>query len=216
MIQKMEINATAILKKAWQEMSGQIALYAALTGVYGVVVWACSMVPFVNFLVTAPLGFGLTICLQKMRKKQDFGFEDFFWGFRDFNRYLHGLILGALITGGIIFGMILLIIPGIWFLVAGAFSATLFVLFKADGIEAIKKSMDLVKGRWWNIAGFLAVLGLINILGLLCFFVGILITAPLSALSVIIAVESLLEEEKALSPTPMVTLSTEPVHPEGS
>ncbi len=196
--QRMELNSTEILKRAWREMSGNIPLFAALTAVFGVVIWVSSMIPFLSILISAPLGFGLTVCIQKLRRNENFGFEDFFWGFLDFNRYLHGLIYGALTTAGIFLGILFFVFPGVWFMVAVTFASVIFVVKRQDGVEAIRKSIELVKGRWWNIAGFLGWIFVINFLGALCFVIGLLVTAPLSALAMILATEALLEEDRRL------------------
>lgn len=214
--EKMELNSTEILKRAWREMSGNIPLFAALTAVFGVVIWVSSMIPFLSLLISAPLGFGLTVCIQKLRKNENFGFEDFFWGFLDFNRYLHGLIYGALTTAGIFLGFLLLIVPGVWFVVAVTFASVIFVVQKQDGVEAIKKSLDLVRGRWWNIAGFLGWIFVINFLGAICFVIGLLVTAPLSALAMILATEALLEEDRRLQSQTVVQVSHQTQDSQGS
>jgi uncharacterized membrane protein len=181
-----------IFNEAWNSLKADLALVVGLTAVYGFGIWVLSHIPFVNFLFIAPIAVGYMRCLMQIRKKEVIGFNDFLWAFTDFNRFLHVVILNILVWLGAGFGMLLLIIPGIWFIVATAFSTQIFTLHKPDAVEAIKTSLDVVKGRWWNIAGFVFVLGLINLAGMICLFIGILISWPLTTMATLLATEKLM------------------------
>lgn len=79
-----------------------------------------------------------------------------------------------------IIGLILLIIPGIYFTVKYQFYTYVIVDKKLGYWAALKESGSLVKGRWMKIFIFdLALIGL-NILGLLALGVGLLLTIPTS------------------------------------
>lgn len=97
---------------------------------------------------------------------------------------LHWYILGGILYGLIVFaGFILLIIPGIiWML---AFSQWSFVIVdkRANPLAALKQSLKLtheVKGKLFVF--MLVVIG-INILGVIALLIGVLLTAPLSAIA---------------------------------
>lgn len=97
---------------------------------------------------------------------------------------LHWYILGGILYGLIVFaGFVLLIIPGIiWML---AFSQWSFVIVdkRANPLAALKQSLKLtheVKGKLFVF--MLVVIG-INILGVLALLIGVLLTAPLSAIA---------------------------------
>jgi len=62
----------------------------------------------------------------------------------------------------IFFGLILLVIPGIW--IAIKLSAAIpVVLFEDVGVtESLRRSFDLTKGFWWPIFGVVLILGLTN------------------------------------------------------
>ncbi len=47
-------------------------------------------------------------------------------------------------------GMILFILPGIWFVIAASFAFPVYLEEGTTGTNAISRSMDLVKGRWWK------------------------------------------------------------------
>lgn len=81
-------------------------------------------------------------------------------------------------------GLALFIIPGLWvWSIFGFFP--FFILDKGMGpVEALKKSADATQGiRLHALLLFLACAGL-NILGLICFGVGLLITAPVTLIAI--------------------------------
>jgi len=52
-------------------------------------------------------------------------------------------------------GLILLVVPGVWLLVAGYFGAQIAVLERARPFQAVMGSVRFVRGRWWRTAGAL-------------------------------------------------------------
>jgi len=186
-----DLMYSEILSEAWASIKGDLALAMGLTAVYAFGIWVAHFIPFANFIVIGPLVLGYFRCLLQIQAKQTIGYADFFWGFMDFNRLLHIVIMNAVLAAGIGIGMFLLIVPGIWFMVSSLFSSALFVTANQDGLEVIKQSMDLVKGRWWHIAGFAGLLFVLNFAGCLAFGIGALITGPVTALALINACRQL-------------------------
>jgi len=92
-----------------------------------------------------------------------------------FWRYAATMILYGLIILG---GFVLLIVPGvIWGIKFGL--CFYFVIDKGLGpIEALKASSRTTMGVKWQLFGFAAIGGLINLLGLLCLIVGIFAAYP--------------------------------------
>lgn len=98
------------------------------------------------------------------------------------------LLLSWIIAGflfGIMFviGLLLLIVPGLMVWAIFGFYP-FFILDKGSGpIEALQQSAEVTKGmRWHILLLFLACAGL-DLLGLLCFGVGLLITAPVTLIA---------------------------------
>ena len=97
-----------------------------------------------------------------------------------FWRYFLASVLYSLIVA---VGFILLIVPGVVFSVRYVFYGYAVVERNARPLEAMAQSAAATKGAWWNVSLFgLAVL-LLNILGALLLGVGLLVTAPVSALA---------------------------------
>jgi len=198
----MKIVYSEVFDSAWKSIKDDLALSAGLTLVFMVGAGVCSKIPVVGTFVTLPFYAGYLRCLMQIRKKETIGYEDFFWGFSQFNRFLHLVLLNVLIGIGAVIGTILLIVPGIWWLIASSFSTQVITLKDIDCIEAMKTSMAMVKGRWWNIFGLMICTGLLVGAGFLCFLVGALIAMPVASLAMIIAAEQLLKDPQVLNPSP--------------
>lgn len=187
----MKLAYSEVLDSAWKSLKDDLALVAGLTFVWLVGAGLVNAIPMLGNVLSFPLLAGYVRCLLKIRAKENFGYEDFFWGFLNFNRLLHLVLANLLIGLGMVVGLILLLVPGIWWIIASFFTLQNMVLKDVDSVGAIQTSMQQVKGRWWNIFGFALVIGLLNIAGALCFFVGLLVSIPVSALAVVIATEQI-------------------------
>jgi hypothetical protein len=64
-----------------------------------------------------------------------------------------GAVLWYTVMGAV--GLVLLVVPGVWTLVAGYFAAQIAVLERASPFDAVTRSFALVRGRWWETAGTL-------------------------------------------------------------
>jgi uncharacterized membrane protein len=101
--------------------------------------------------------------------------DDRFWSY-----------VGASIVFGICFtvGLLLFIIPGviialIWFFYGYN------IVDKGDSMmEAFARSSELTRGHKWELFVFMVVLVLLNIVGVLLLFVGVLVTAAISLIAV--------------------------------
>lgn len=81
------------------------------------------------------------------------------WGMRKIGPVIWISILVGLIVAG---GFILLIIPGIIFMVFLAVAIPALVVENQRGTGAIGRSWNLVKGSWWFVLGFVVVTGIIT------------------------------------------------------
>lgn len=92
----------------------------------------------------------------------------------------------SILVGLIVFGgLLLLIVPGIIWLLKYQFAPTLIIDKKLDVTEAIRTSGEITKGHKGWLFGFGIVLGLINIAGALLLIVGLLVTIPITVMAYI-------------------------------
>ncbi len=181
-----------IFDQAWKDMKSYIPLVAGLTLVYFLGASVASMIPYAGAALGAGLTGGYIVCLLRIRDGKDIGFSDFFWSFMNLSRFIHQVILSTIIFIGSLFGMLLFVIPGVWFIVASHLSAYIFVTQPEganDAIGAVRSSINLTKDHWWQMFGLLGLIGVLNLFGILCFFFGVLVSVPLSVLVMIRAME---------------------------
>lgn len=101
-------------------------------------------------------------------------------------------LMGLLITLPVVIILIFIsLLVWIYFGVSFLFSQQLIVFNGLDFWTSIKTSMKLVSKKWFSFFGFLIVLGLINILGMLCLFFGLLVTIPATACAIYAAYEDI-------------------------
>ena len=92
---------------------------------------------------------------------------------------------------------------------------TYFVIDKGLGpIEALKASARTTQGAKWQLLGFGAICGLIYLMGLLCFIVGIFAALPTVMVAIALVYRQLIMQTPELAEFGIVCVS-EPEEPDG-
>jgi uncharacterized membrane protein len=117
----------------------------------------------------------INITLKFVDKKKP-SLKDLYYTQKLFNYILASILRGLIILGG----FILLIVPGIILAVKLQFAEYLVVDRKLNYDAALRGSWKMTKGVKWNLFLLGILLFLINLLGLLCLAVGLLVTVPLA------------------------------------
>lgn len=129
----------------------------------------------ISVLLGVLVDMGFNTLALKAARGEPYQFGDFFSRFHLFPSYFCAHILNGL---AVFVGLALFIIPGIWIAIKFSFYR-FYVLDKGlTGVEALKESSKLAEGSKWRIFGFMLAAVLINILGVLAFGIGFLITVP--------------------------------------
>jgi len=131
--------------------------------------------PISGLLLGGPVITGYYIVSQLINHDRHVELPDFF---KSFDKFTPLLILNLLITLVVFIGFMLLIIPGIYFAVSYLFSHFFVWYYDVDPSEAIRLSRKTVSGNFGQILLLCLVLGGINLIGILAFGVGILLTLP--------------------------------------
>jgi hypothetical protein len=130
----------------------------------------------VEFLVVAPLI--TAICIHALRAVASGGRpgagQSFVAGFEAFTPLFFAVLLAA---AGIVLGLLLLIVPGIYLFVRWFFVPQAVVLERARGPEALSRSSAVVQGYWWRTFGLVVMVNLAAALPALVF------AAPFTALA---------------------------------
>lgn len=171
-----------LLDKSWKALNKNLGKGIQITLVFIALSFICSAIPVIGSIVSLLLSPGYLICLNRLRVGEKVDLDQLLWGFSDFQLSLKFLIF-RLVSGFIILlGLILLLIPGIYLIIALTFSEAQFTLVNQNAFDCMEKSMALVKNRWWYIHNLFFWATLLNIAGLLAFGIGVLITLPLSSI----------------------------------
>ena len=118
-------------------------------------------------------------------------FSDLFSCYPLLFKYLVGSILYGVI---VLLGLILLIIPGIVWAIKFQFFDYLIVDKGLGPIDALEKSSEITRGVKWDLFIFDILIGIINLLGLLCLVVGLFVTIPMTRVATAFVYRKLLHE----------------------
>lgn len=110
------------------------------------------------------------------------------WHPRPFWKYTGVNILNGLI---VIFGLILLIVPGIIWALMFMFAQYFVIEHQKAPLDALRESARITNGHKWQLLLFVLAVTGINILGALCLFVGLLVSIPVTTLATVHAYHTL-------------------------
>lgn len=147
----------------------------------------------VQYLVNIIIGMGLIRISLEFIGKLKPKIRDLFY-YKPIVSYILASIINGII---VVLGLILLIIPGIILAIRLQYTTYLIVDKNLGPLEAIKKSWKITRGNTWNLFFLGIILGLINILGVLCLLVGLFITVPLGMLATTFVYRKLLLQSEA-------------------
>ena len=147
----------------------------------------------VQTIIDLIVGIGLIHITLKFVDEREPVYKDLFYYKPIVNYFIASFLTTLIVIGGVI----LLIIPGIYFGLRLKFATYLVIDKNLSPVDAIKQSWKMTKGSIWNLFFFGILLGLINILGFFCLIVGLFVTVPLSMLATAFVYRRLLLQSKA-------------------
>lgn len=137
-------------------------------------------VTVLDLIVQAFIGLGLTAFALKAHDNiHDIHASDL-WAPEHFWRYLGSSIAVTVIIG---LGFIALVIPGLILMSMLVFAQYLVIDRKCGPIESLKESVRITKGYRWQLFFLILAVALLNVVGAVALFVGLLLTIPVSLLA---------------------------------
>jgi uncharacterized membrane protein len=133
--------------------------------------------PISGLLLGGPIITGYYVVAHRVKHSRQVELPDFF---KSFDKYVPLLILNLLMVLVIFLGLLLLIIPGIYFAISYLFAHFFVWFYNVEPTEAIRLSRMTISGNFGQIFILCLILAGINLLGTLAFGVGVLLTLPLS------------------------------------
>src|SRR3989344_757157 len=145
------------------------------------------------FLIILRIGY--TKIFLRLHDGESPKFLEIFQEYKPFWKYLGVSILYPLVVFA---GLILVIIPGIFWAVRFSLSPIILIDMRVGPIKAMRDSWALTRGKFWKLLGFWIVTAILNVLGFVIFGIGLLVTIPVSTLAAIYVYREL---SKRLAPT---------------
>ncbi len=186
-----EARVGAALRQAWTNMWPHfwwLLLFGVIEGMASNIrlgePWPGEVRLFVNsggallaIFLGAPLGIGLTKAHLAASRGERPTWQDFGYAFGP--RYWQSVLLGLLVFLIVIGGLILLIVPGIYWGVKMAFTSQRFIEDDLRAVDAIKASFADTKGHWWPVFGMALLALLLLVAGVLALLVGFFVAMVL-------------------------------------
>lgn len=183
------LEAWELLKQKWSFLLGFWAVLFGVSLLGEIANTAAAdqggmLVPLVSFAVQVLsfiLGIGSIKIMLKVARNQTAEISELF---KNNVQYLwQYFLLSIVLMIVILFGLLLLIVPGVIWSLKYMFAPYLLIDDHLSFSEAMSASDRMTRGIKWQLFGFgLATLGL-NLLGLLALGLGLLVTIPVSALA---------------------------------
>lgn len=164
--------------QGWEIVKSDLGMFALMALAFAAV---NGLVPF---LIQGALAAGFHMVIMKKILTGRVDFADLFSGF---NFFVPTLVATLVISIFVFAGSLLCVIPG--FVVAAMYKFTyLFIIDKRmEFWPAMQASHAVVKGDYFGYTIFLGALALLNIAGVLCCIVGLLVTIPITYAAITVA-----------------------------
>ena len=196
----------ALVRSDFWSMIAVTALILVLLGAAGSMGEVTKSVGHLSFnlsalsvLVSAPLMGGLYFYLLKKIRGERVRTETVFSGFG--HALLHLFLAGFVTQVLTMLGFLCLILPGIYLFVAWFFTLPLIIDKRLEFWTAMRLSRKTITRHWWKFQGFLLVLGLVNLIGLMALGVGVFVTLPVSFAALMYAYEDIINPDRKSSPS---------------
>jgi len=156
-----------LLKISWSVIKNNIATLLGIVTLYMVVATGIEYLPVIFKVFTFPVtiiislttGIALIFAINNILEGNPVDIkESYKTGFKKFFPYLWTIILAGLATFG---GLLLLIIPGIIFVVWFSLAGYVRIIEGTGSTAALKRSKQLVKGNWWYVLSASLVCGIV-------------------------------------------------------
>jgi serine/threonine protein kinase len=140
-------------------------------------------------LISGPLMGGLCLHFLKKIRGEPVRIETAFSGFS--RSFLHLVMAGFVTTVLTMLGFLCLILPGVYLVVAWMFTLPLVIDRRLDFWPAMRLSRQTISKHWWKFLGFLLVLALLNLAGIVACCIGVFVTIPVSLAALMYAYEDI-------------------------
>ncbi len=177
--------STQVIGQGWRSMTAAFWSVIGAFLVFNLLTGAANSVPYIGFvvaiLISGPLALGWNTFCMRLSRGGAPSVGEVFEGFSRFGPAVGASVLMGLLTG---LASLFFIIPGIFLSIC--FSFTYFLMADRDmgPWEAMVASYHMTEGYRWRLLVIGALCSGLNVLGVMCLGVGLLVTAPIHTLAV--------------------------------
>jgi len=192
----VDFQIQEILEKAWVLFKAPVAFHIGFMFVIGSIQAAFTIyleeyLSIFTILLAPALVAGFYLVANRISQEEYVDFQNYFDGFKYWLLVVTINLVSGILT---VLGIIALIIPGVYLGVGYVFAILFGVFGGFDFWTSMEYSRRLVHTNWWKFFGFLLVLVLVNIAGLLALLIGLLVTVPVTYLAIYVLFEDLTKE----------------------
>lgn len=168
------------IKFGWRRMKPNFLFFAAILAIVGLVSYASKfgiVLMAISWILQIFLAMVIVRGSVNIAEGKKTGYENFHQDYEKFFDFVIAYVFYSLIVLG---GLVLLIIPGIIWAVKYQFFPYLIIDKGMKASDALKESARITKGSRWDLFLFYLINAGMNLLGVLAFFVGVFVTAPIT------------------------------------
>jgi hypothetical protein len=196
--QDYRISIGDCIGRAWELITRDFWFLVGAGFVAGLI-GAGGFIPYLGavagLIIGGPMMGGLSALYLKKIRGQAANFGDIFLGFGvSFGSLLGAYLVCLLLTT---VGFFLCILPGIYLAVSWVFTIPLVIDKRMGFWEAMELSRKVVTKHWWKMFGFVIVLGLLGIAGLLVCIVGVFVACAIGQIALLYAYEDIFHSRPA-------------------
>ena len=142
-----------------------------------------------SLIIGGPMMGGLSVLYLKKIRNHAVSFGDIFLGFGpSFGALLGAHLICILLTS---VGIMLCILPGIYLAISWIFTIPLVIDKRMGFWDAMELSRKVIGRHWWKMFGFVIVIGLLGIAGLLVCIVGVFVACTIGQIALMYAYEDI-------------------------
>ena len=191
-----EVDLEKSFKKGWE----MFKVYPLYSMAYCALIFSTQFLFAIYFsdfailfsvFLAGPLYSGFFLVANKISREEKVTYPDFFAGFQYYTPVMLVWVIGQIV---IVFGILFLVLPGIYLLVGYMFALLIAIFGGVDFWKALEYSRKIIHVKWWRFLFLLLLLGVLNTIGALFLLVGLFLTVPLSFFTIYCVFEEIMQD----------------------
>lgn len=203
-----EINISAYLREAWEHFKENASIFVIAAIIILVTSAILSSIPRIGGLLNTLVGIPLTGGLFYMALRASIGIKPEIGEILKGFEYFVQLILYSIVSSVlIILGLVIFIVPGIYLAVSYGFTYLLIIDRNMGFWDAMETSRKAITKKWFSFFSLFLVLAIIVIVSSIPLGLGLLVTVPLSSLTIASVYRDVFQVESKVEETPFKELA---------